>query len=230
MMTDNNIQLQIDQINQKLDLILDEAVMQKQNRDTVMDLVNDLSLVGKDAFKGMVESLDNAGIEVDGDEVNHMILNFIRNISNINMLFQSLENITDFLKDVSPIIKQIGIDATYKFHELDNKGYFEVLNQLSLALNTIMSRYSKKDLENLSENIITLMDAMLAITDPAVMSKVTTLARTFKEIDPESVPEYSIWKVMREMNKPEMKKSIGFMMTFLKKINATESTNKQINN
>ena len=222
MMTDNNIQLQIDQINQKLDLILDEAVMQKQNRDTVMDLVNDLSLVGKDAFKGMVESLDNAGIEVDGDEVNHMILNFIRNISNINMLFQSLENITDFLKDVSPIIKQIGIDATYKFHELDNKGYFEVLNQLSLALNTIMSRYSKKDLENLSENIITLMDAMLAITDPAVMSKVTTLARTFKEIDPESVPEYSIWKVMREMNKPEMKKSIGFMMTFLKKINATE--------
>jgi len=85
-----------------------------------------------------------------------------------------------------------------------------------------MSRYSKKDLENLSENIITLMDAMLAITDPAVMSKVTTLARTFKEIDPESVPEYSIWKVMREMNKPEMKKSIGFMMTFLKKINATE--------
>ena len=230
MMTDNNIQLQIDQINQKLDLILDEAVMQKQNRDTVMDLVNDLSLVGKDAFKGMVESHDNAGIEVDGDEVNHMILNFIRNISNINMLFQSLENITDFLKDVSPIIKQIGIDATYKFHELDNKGYFEVLNQLSLALNTIMSRYSKKDLENLSENIITLMDAMLAITDPAVMSKVTTLARTFKEIDPESVPEYSIWKVMREMNKPEMKKSIGFMMTFLKKINATESTNKQINN
>jgi len=222
MMADNNIQLQIDQINNKLDLILDEAVMQKQNRDTVMDLVNDLSLVGKDAFKGMVESLDNAGIEVDGDEVNHMILNFIRNISNINMLFQSLENITDFLKDLSPIIRQIGIDATDKFHELDNKGYFEVLNQLSLALNTIMSRYSKKDLENLSENIITLMDAMLAITDPAVMSKVTTLARTFKEIDPESVPEYSIWKVMREMNKPEMKKSIGFMMTFLKKINATE--------
>jgi len=221
-MADNNIQLQIDQINRKLDLILDEAAMQKQNRDTVMDLVNDMSLVGKDAFKGMVESLDNAGIEVDGDEVNHMILNFIRNISNINMLFQSLENITDFLKDLSPIIKQIGIDATDKFHELDNKGYFEVLNQLSLALNTIMSRYSRKDLENLSENIITLMDAMLAITDPAVMSKVATLARTFKEIDQESVPEYSIWKVMREMNKPEMKKSIGFMMTFLKKINATE--------
>ena len=54
MMTDNNIQLQIDQINQKLDLILDEAVMQKQNRDTVMDLVNDLSLVGKDAFKVLI--------------------------------------------------------------------------------------------------------------------------------------------------------------------------------
>lgn len=222
-MSDNNIQLQIDQINRKLDLILDEAVMQKQNRDMVVDFVDDLSLVGKDAFKGMVDSLDKAGIELDGDEVNHMALNFIRNISNINMLFQTLENITDLLKDISPIIKQIGIDATGKFNELDKKGYFEVLGQLSVALDTIMSRYSQEDIENLSENIITVMDAMLTITDPAVMSKVTTLARTFKEIDPESVPEYSIWKVMREMNRPEMKKTIGFMMTFLKKINATES-------
>jgi len=222
-MSDNNIQLQIDQINRKLDLILDEAVMQKQNRDMVVDFVDDLSLVGKDAFKGMVDSLDKAGIELDGDEVNHMALNFIRNISNINMLFQSLENITDLLKDISPIIKQIGIDATGKFNELDKKGYFEVLGQLSVALDTIMSRYSQEDIENLSENIITVMDAMLTITDPAVMSKVATLARTFKEIDPESVPEYSIWKVMREMNRPEMKKTIGFMMTFLKKINATES-------
>ncbi len=222
-MSDNNIQLQIDQINRKLDLILDEAVMQKQNRDMVVDFVDDLSLVGKDAFKGMVDSLDKAGIELDGDEVNHMALNFIRNISNINMLFQTLENITDLLKDISPIIKQIGIDATGKFNELDKKGYFEVLGQLSVALDTIMSRYSQEDIENLSENIITVMDAMLTITDPAVMSKVATLARTFKEIDPESVPEYSIWKVMREMNRPEMKKTIGFMMTFLKKINATES-------
>ncbi len=222
-MTEHNIQTQIDQINHKLDLILEEATLQKQNRDIVVDLVDDLAIVGKDAFKGMVDSLDNAGIEVDGNQVNYLILNFIRNINNMNMLFQTLENITDFLKDASPIIKQIGIDATDKFNELDNKGYFEVLNQLTIALDTIMSKYSKKDIENLSGNIITVMETLMAITDPAVMKKIEIFARTYKEIDHESVPEYSIWKVMRELNKPDMKKSIGFIMTFLKKINASDS-------
>jgi len=221
-MTDNNLQTQIDQINHKLDLILEEATLQKQNRDIVVDLVDDLAIVGKDAFKGMVDSLDNAGIEVDGNQVNYLILNFVRNINNMNMLFQTLENITDFLKDASPIIKQIGIDATDKFNELDNKGYFEVLNQLTIALDTIMSKYSRKDIENLSDNIITVMETLMAITDPAVMKKIEIFARTYKEIDHESVPEYSIWKVIRELNKPDMKKSIGFIMTFLRKINASE--------
>jgi len=219
-MADQNLQIQIDQINNKLDILLEESEMQKQNRQTVVDLVDDMSIVGKDAFKGMVDSLDKAGIEVDGDQVNHLLLNFIRNINNMNIMFQTLENITDLLKDASPIIKQIGIDATDKFNEIDRKGYFEVLNQTTIALDRIISRYSRPELENLSDNIISTVDTLLAIADPAVMKKVKIFADTYKDIDVEQVPEYSIWKVMRELNKPEMKKSIGFIMTLLRRINA----------
>jgi uncharacterized protein YjgD (DUF1641 family) len=221
-MADNNIQVQIDQINSKLDLILEEAQLQKQNRDVVVDLVDDLAIVGKDAFKGMVDSLDNAGIEVDGEEFNHMILNLIRNISNINMLFRTLENVTDLVKDFSPIIKQIGTDATVKFNELDSKGYFELMKQLSLAMDTILSRYSRKDIENLSDNIVTLTDTLLTVTDPVIMNKLNLAAKTVKMMDEQPVPEYSVWKLMREMNKPEVKKSLGFLMTFLKKVNSQE--------
>jgi len=219
-MAENNIQIQIDQINHKLDLILEEAELQKQNREVVTDLVDDLAIVGKDAFNGMVDSLDNAGIEVDGDEFNHLLLNLIRNVSNMNMLFSTLENITDLVKDFSPIIKQIGIDATEKFNELDRKGYFEVLNQLASASDKIMAKYSRADIENLSGNIVNLMDTIMAIADPVVMEKMNFFVRTFKEMDNEPVQEYSIWKVMREMNKPELKRTIGFMMTFLRKLNA----------
>ncbi|MEA1886341.1 MAG: DUF1641 domain-containing protein [Bacteroidota bacterium] len=229
-MKENNIQTQIDQINQKLDMILEETALQKQNRETMVDLVDDLSIVGKDAFKGMVDTLENAGIEVDGEEINHLLLNFLRNINNINMLFRTMENINDLIKDFSPIIKQVGIDATGKFNELDRKGYFEILHQVTIALDTIMSRYSKEDLENLSDNLIMVMDALIAISDPAVMSKLSIFVKTYKEIDHESFPEYSIWKLMRELNKPDMKKSIGFIMTFLKKINSIEQNSEQLNN
>lgn len=229
-MKENNIQTQIDRINEKLDIILEETALQKQNRETVVDLVDDLSIVSKDAFKGMVGTLDNAGIEVDGEEINHLLLNFLRNINNINMLFRTMENINDLIKDFSPIIKQVGIDATDKFNELDRKGYFEILNQVTIAFDTIMSRYSKEDLENLSDNIVNFTDTLLAIADPSILNNLAQVAGAFKEMDKEVVPEYSVWKILREMNKPEIKKSMGFIMTLLKKINSIEKNSQQLNN
>lgn len=61
-MTDQNIQTQINEINRKLDIVLEEVYSQKQARQTVEDLVTDLSLIGTDMFKASVVELDNAGI------------------------------------------------------------------------------------------------------------------------------------------------------------------------
>lgn len=218
------MQVQIDEINRKLDLILEEAASQRANRETVTDLVDDLAIVGKDAFNGMVDSLDNAGLDLDPDSVKFLVLGFIRNIENINMLLGTLESVTDMVKDVSPIIKQVGIDAVDKFNEIDRKGYFEVLRQLMSALDNVMLKFTKEDLEGLGEKIESVLDTLLIIIDPAFMSKIGMFVKTYKEIDIENIPEYSIFRVMREMNKPDMKKSIGFIMTLLKEINAKESS------
>jgi uncharacterized protein YjgD (DUF1641 family) len=45
-------------------------------------------------------------------------------------------------------------------------------------------------------------------------------------METEDVPEYSIFRVIREINKPEMKKAWGFLYTFLKNISRS-SENKQ---
>jgi uncharacterized protein YjgD (DUF1641 family) len=34
----------------------------------------------------------------------------------------------------------------------------------------------------------------------------------------DKLPEYSIWRVMRELNSPEMKKGMAFMVLFLKNL------------
>ena len=222
------MQVQIDEINRKLDLILEEAANQRQNRETVTDLVDDLAIVGKDAFNGMVSSLDNAGLDLDPDSVKYLVLGFIRNIENINMLLGTLESVTDLVKDISPIIKQVGIDAVDKFNEIDRKGYFEVLRQVMNALDNVMLKFSKEDLEGLGDKVESVLNTLLVIIDPAFMDKIGMFVKTYKEIDHENIPEYSIFKVMRELNKPEMKKSIGFIMTFMKEINAKETAAKSL--
>ena len=82
-MSDKLIQEQIRDINRKLDLIIDETSYQRQNREAVNDLVDDVAVIGKDVFKQMVTQLDDAGIELDSEALRCLLLRLIRNIGSL---------------------------------------------------------------------------------------------------------------------------------------------------
>jgi uncharacterized protein YjgD (DUF1641 family) len=39
----------------------------------------------------------------------------------------------------------------------------------------------------------------------------------------ENVPEYSLWKLMKEINKPEMRRALGFMVVFIKNVSNSQN-------
>jgi len=229
-MTEKSVQKQIDEINRKLDLILDDISVQRQSREAVNDLVDDLAVVGKDAFKNMVTELDNAGIELDSEVLRCLILRLVRNISSLGMVLETLESITDITRDLTPIIKQIGLDGVQKFHEIEQKGYLEVASQIGKTMDTILSRYSIEEIKNLSDNLVRVVDTLTAIGNPEVLNKIDSAVVALKDINPEDIEEYSVWRLMRQLNKPEVRKSFGFIMAFIKNISKQNNTKKLINN
>ena len=66
-MAKDNMQEQINEINRKLDLVLDEVMAQRETRQSLEDLTSDLTIVGNDVFKSTVAELENAGVELDGE-------------------------------------------------------------------------------------------------------------------------------------------------------------------
>lgn len=224
-MSDKLIQEQLREINTKLDRILEETSIQQQNREAINDLVDDVAVIGKDAFKQMVIQLDDAGIELDSEALRCLLLRLIRNIRSLGMVMETLESLTDLAKDVAPVIKQIGLDGVQKFHELEQKGYFELLNQMGKTFDQVLSRYSIEDLQKMSENLVPVFDILISFADPKVLNKINAAAIALKEIDPEEIEEYSIWRIMRQLNKPEVRKSFGFIMAFIQNISKTERNN-----
>jgi uncharacterized protein YjgD (DUF1641 family) len=223
-MSDKLIQEQINDINRKLDLLIDEVTIQRQNREAVNDLIDDVAVIGKDVFKNMVSELDNAGIELDGEALRSLLMKLIRNIGSMGMVLETLESLNDLTKDLTPIVKQIGLDGINKFNELEQKGYFEVINQLGITIDTIMSRYSREDLRKLSDNLIPVTDTLMIIADPRVLEKINSITTTLRDIKTNEIEEYSVWRMIREIRKPEVKKSIGFIMAFLSIINEKNSS------
>ncbi len=183
-------------------------------------------MIGKDVFKQMVTQLDDAGIELDSEALRCLLLRLIRNIRSLGMVMETIESLTDLTKDVTPVIKQIGLDGVQKFHELEQKGYFELLNQLGKTFDQVLSRHSIEDLQKMSENLVPVFDTLISFADPKVLNKINAAAVALKEIDPEEIEEYSIWRIMRQLNKPEVRKSFGFIMAFIQNISKKEINNR----
>ena len=217
-MTENNIQTQIDDINRKLDLVLLYVNEQRLKRVMVEDLVADLSIVGTDLFRNAVYELDNQGIELDVDQLKIMFFKLIKNIGNFNKVLEMFESLTDFLADAGPIAREVTIDLIKKLHEFEQKGYFEFFKELFRVMGNIVENYSQEDVRMLSDNIVTILDTIKNLTQPEMLRAMNNAINVFKNVDTTDIKEYSVWKVLREMNSPEMKRGIGFMMAFIKNL------------
>lgn len=223
-MEEKTLQVQITELNQKVDLLLEYVNQQRLKTNEVEDLISDLSIVGKDMYDTAVEDLDNRMVHLDLDEVKGLMLRVLRNIDNMNKFLVLFESMTDLIKDASPILNEVIIDFSKKLHELDQKGYIEFFSEAGKIFDNIIIHYKPDDVKELAENIVTIMDTVRSATQPEMMTAINNGLKIYGSMEMDNVPEYSIFKVMREMNKPEMKRALGFFVTFMK--NMAAETNK----
>ena len=217
-MSDKTIQIQINELNVKMDIILEEVIAQKQNRQEVVDLMADLSIVGQDAFTYSVQSLDKAGVELDGEAMGALVLKVIRNIGTFNQMMDSLESATDFIKDASPIVQQVGLDAIEKFGEYDRKGYLDFIKEFIGITDKIVENFTAEDIRGLADSMVDILNIVRSLTQPKILDNVKSALAVINEM--EEVEEYSVWKSAKALNSPEMKKTLGFLFTFLKAFDA----------
>jgi len=210
---------QLTEINQKLDLLLENVNQQRLKSEMIEDLISDVSLIGKDAFESTVETLDHQGVELDGEALQILFFKLLKNANNFSMILNMFESAVDLMKDMGPIAKEVGFDVIEKFHDYDQRGYFEFFGEAFKILDNIVAHYSVEDVRMLADNIVTIMDTIKGLTQPDMMKAMNNAMNIYKNLDPTNVPEYSVWKVMRELNTPAVKRGFGFVITFMKNLN-----------
>jgi len=217
-MAKDNIQEQINEINRKLDIVLEEVLAQRETRQSIEDLTTDLTIVGSDVFKSTVTELDNAGVEIDGEAVKQLMLKLVRNVDTLNEMFEMMESVNDLAKDVSPILHQMGLDGIHMMNEFEQKGYFEFMKETMNIFDNVVTHFSAEDVKLLADNVVTILETVKNLTQPDMLKAINSGLIVYKSIEIEDVEEYSMWKAIRAMNSKEMKRGIGFMITFLQNI------------
>lgn len=185
------IQNQINELNNKVDTLLEYIIAQNKKNQAIDDFIDDAYKVGIDLFKTSAVELDNNGVEVDMDEVKILIFKLLKNIQTFNTLISMLESMVDLVKDATPIAREMIIDLTYELDKLEKNGTIE-------SLKTITTNLTNPDLLN-------------------SLAKISSAITTVKP--DEKLDNISMFKLMKTLNNKEVKSSLSYLIRILQEIN-----------
>lgn len=223
-MNEKNLDIRIDALDNKLDLVLEYIRQQRLKSEVVEDLISDISIVGKDIYDASVKELENQSIAIDPDQLRLLGINLVKNIGNFNDILILFGSILDFLKELGPIANELIIDLTKKLHELESRNYFAFFSEFARVLDHVVQNFTPEDIRHLADNIVLIMQTVKNVTQPEILNALNHAVNVYGSVEKESIPQYSMWKVLKEMKTPEMKSAMGFMITFMK--NLTSANNK----
>ena len=217
-MADQAVQQQLDEINAKLDIITGELAHAKRQREELEGFKADLTIVAKDIFSSAIVELEDVAPFVRTGDFLHLLKKILRNTNTITGIIEQLESALDFYQDAKPISKSLFNDALEGLDELDRQGYFAFFKEVTTVVKNIITNFSPDDVRLLADNIVTILETMKSLTQPEMMKTINNAATVFKSLNTDDIEEYSAWKLIREMNSPEIKRGFGFLISFLKNV------------
>lgn len=223
-------QAQINELNAKLDIILEEIELQKRHRREMEDLKDDLMRVGKDVYETAVVELDQIHDHVNSRDILHLGKYMLRNINTINKVIQQLESTKDFLTDASPLIRESIIDFMAKLDEFDRKGYFEFIKELGKVSDKVVTSFTVQDVKSLGDNVVTILNTVKNLTQPDMLHTINNAINVYKKLDIEVTEKVTLLSLLKELNDPETKKGLTFAIRFLRNLANEQIVSNKENN
>lgn len=217
-MDETNLQHQIDVIQQKLDLILEEIALQRRQRAELEDLKDDLFRIGKDVYDTAVVELEQVHDAFRTRDVLHLGKKLLRNITTLTAVIEQLENTRDFLKDFSPVARELFLDTMRTLDELDRKGYFTFLKELATLADRVVTSFTVEDVRLLADNIVTILTTVKNLTQPEMMQAINSALAVYRTLDVSVPAEVSYRSLLRDLHSPETRRGLAFLLRFLRDI------------
>jgi len=217
-MNNEEIGQQLAALDRKLDLISEEMVALRRYRLELEELKEDLTLVAKDVFQTTIDEMEEVAPFVHSGDFAHLARKLVRNTRNVTALTTQLESAMDLAKDATPLGKELFNDFLAHLNTLDQKGYFDFFREMTTVIDRVVTSYSVEDVRLLADNVVAILETVKGLTQPEMLRSIDNAMVVYRKLDFDSIEEISMWKAIREINRPEMRRALGFIMSFMRNL------------
>lgn len=228
-MDEEKLSQQLAALDEKLGRISTEMDELRRYRLELEDLRDDLTRVAKDVFAAAIEEMEDVAPFAHSGDFAHLARKLVRNTRNVTTLTSQVESVMDFTRDATPLGKDLFNDLLVRLDDYDRKGYFDFIRELFNVVDRVITSYSVEDVRLLADNVVAILETLKGLTQPEMLQSINNAMVVYRKLDFDSIEEVSLWKAFRELNRPEMRRAIGFMISFLRNLGAHQASAAPIN-
>ena len=225
---EETLEVQLSDIRNKLDFVVEKMREHERRQREIQELKTDMTLIAKDLFQSAAVELDEVAQHFDTKDLLHLLKKLLRNTRNLNKMLDQIESTSDLIHDAAPLGKILFEETLNKLNELDSKGYFAFLRELSELADTIVTSFSPEDVRLLREDIVSILLTVKSMTQPEILSVMNNAANFFEKLNVPIDGDVSYFHLLKELRKPEVKRGFAFILQFMQSIANPRNNNQTL--
>jgi hypothetical protein len=163
--------LEINNLEEKMDEILALTREFKIRQSCVEDLVKDINHVGNSALFSLQEELELENVKVDGRDLKEMMVLFMKNIKNLNTTLRHMDALTDFWQETGRVMSSLILDFTAHAAILEQKGYMKLSRQAMEVLDKFIQNIPENTMHKLEEAAPELARITSELAEPGLINQ-----------------------------------------------------------
>ncbi len=196
----------IDRLTAQVEFLTEEALRQRKRQQEWDELVADLGIVSKEAFRLLSEQLEEVEQCARIENVLRLLKRLLRDTCLLGHMLEQLESAMDFWQDFSPLTRDVVITLMNRLDEMERKGYFAFIRALLEAFDEIVASFSREELEQLRHNVGPLVMTLKELARPETQQ---LLQRTLSALQEDSTMDASLFSLLRQLNHPSTRRGLA---------------------
>jgi len=184
--------------------------------------------VAQEALVGVQGELQQLEGQLDLDAWRLLLRKVAASAPRLVRLLDKLEALDDLAGELAPLGGGMLGELAIRLDDLEQRGVLRLLRGGADLLDRIAAHYSQADIDQLSDNIVQILDTVKNLTQPDLLNLANNAASVIHEQEQHPPPRVSLWGMLRAMGEPEVQQGVGALLEILRGVARTQQAGRAV--
>jgi uncharacterized protein YjgD (DUF1641 family) len=203
-------------ILERLDRIETQLAPLTETAGSVKELRDDLIPLSAQAFKLMINELEDIESGFQLEDLLDMIKTVMRSVKTITFSLKQMQNIVDFVTTIEPLLRSSIPQIINYLDDLEQRGVLRMFTAMLDVRAKIASVYTAEDIDKIGDGAVALLGLAQKLSDPQAIAFLEKMAEMPSRVDLTQSKDVGPFGLISAASSKEVKQGLGVMIELTK--------------